>query len=170
MSNDPEDPTNEETLSPEEAKELLISMSYEAITYLDRAIPEYKKISVGLEDSEADKREALEKLGNAEDGLKWLALYAHQCLAAGKEVLPPEIQESFAPFKENLLPAVRQIVGELEKVDTTALPKIINSHMLPLFSKLQDAARTALEHLTKDLENKENPKSDQQDGREQSKS
>ena len=152
MSTDQTDPSSDEQVGPEEASELLISMSYEAITYLDRAIPEYEKIAKNLESSESSS-EAIAELGKAEDGLKWLALYAHQCIEAGEEVLSPDIREQFIPFKNNLLPAVRQIIGELEKVDKGALPQVIREHMLPLFGELHAAAKDALTYLGKDLQN-----------------
>ena len=152
MSTDQTDPSSDEKVSPEEASELLISMSYEAITYLDRAIPEYEKIASNLENDASDS-EAIGELGKAEDGLKWLALYTHQCIEAGQEVLSPGIREKFTPFNENLLPAIRQIISELEKVDKSALPKVIKEHMLPLFRQLHEAAKEALMHLGKDIEN-----------------
>ncbi len=154
MSTDQTDPSSDEQVSPEEASELLISMSYEAITYLDRAIPEYEKIAKNLENSETSL-EAIGELGKAEDGLKWLALYAHQCIESGKEVLSSDIREKFIPFKNNLLPAVRQIIGELEKVDKSALPQVITEHMLPLFGELHVAAKDALAHLGKNYQNED---------------
>ena len=45
MSTDEQiNPSGNDNMSPDEATELLISMSYEAITYLDRAIPFTKRL------------------------------------------------------------------------------------------------------------------------------
>ena len=155
MSTDEQiDPSGNDNMSPDEASELLISMSYEAITYLDRAIPVYKTIAEDIGKDEEKTKNAMEELGKAEDGLKWLALYIHQCVESSSDVLPDTIREKFVPFKANLLPALRQIVAELEKVDVKALPKVITEHMLPLFSELHVAAKEALEYLGQKIEEK----------------
>ena len=151
MSTDQNNPSSEKQEGTEDGSELLISMSYEAITYLERAIPVYKKIATDLGDDEKKNKEALDELGKAEDGLKWLALYAHECIEAEDNLLTEEIREKFKPFKQNLLPGVRKIVGELEKVDKSALPTVISDHMLPLFSELHLATKDTLEHLGKNF-------------------
>ena len=137
-----------EEKAPDE-KELLFSMSQEAINYLNRVIPIFEKIKVDLTLDES-KISAKEQLSKSEDGLRWLSIFAHQCLTASDETLDKDTKVLFDGYNEQLSDLMKDMIKGLESKNDQMISDAINDKLIPMFTKIQDLAKLIQNKLTPD--------------------
>lgn len=116
-------------------------MCVECVAYLDKAIPILSGVSSDLRT--APDKEALGKLGNFDEGLKWLTDFA-----AKSEIFLPDdgLKSAFASFLKEINSSASEFVEAVNNKDYVDLADVLEHQFVPTLDQFRSDVKALIPH------------------------